>query len=471
MTLLADVAVAWLVVVCVGCALVWTPPVRRRLSTARHGLLLAVIAALIARLVPAMMPVPADAIVRFDIESYRVVADAVLHHRDVYDLAGRYPYLPLHMHIFAAAAWLSGHTGLSFVLLVKLPAIVAEMALTVIVGRAARHMGREDAAALAMVYALNPVTVMVTGYHGQFDAMPTALVFGAWYVLAFHRRAWAMPVSALLFGLAVADKTWPLLLAPVLLWRVPRRGGDVDSALAAHAAYLALACVPVVAVFALYERLVPGGAYHAVRVASGYQGIVGTWGFSQLLVRNAGPEGRAEAIQMASALGPWVLGSMLACALVAATRLQRDADRLALVLAVVYTAAAGWGVHWLAWIVPAAVISARRWSVIFMVAATAYTGAIYTGFGGVLYGVVWLTGSLQPLSWAATLNLWTWVSLSVCVGTVLAWILGVGSLVLAARRAVATRLALPARAATAPAAEPAAAPAVAPAPSPVPARR
>jgi hypothetical protein len=467
MNFLAGVAITWFVLICVGCALAWLPPVRWWLSTARHALLLAVIAAVVARLVPALLPVPADAIVRYDIESYRMVADAVRNGRDVYDLTGRYPYLPLHMHIFAGASWLSEHTGLPFTLLVKLPEIAADMTLALLIGRAAHAMGRRDAGALAMVYALNPVSVLVTGYHGQFDAIPTVLVFGAWYVLAFGRGPWAAPASAFLFGLAVTDKTWPLLLAPVLLWRVPRRGTDVDAAIAAHLCYLAIAALPVIASFTLYEWLVPGGAHHAVRVASSYQGIVGTWGYSQLLVNAAGPEGRSEAIHLARGLGPWVLGSALACAALAAARLRSDADRLALLLAVTYTCAAGWGVHWLAWTMPAAVLAARKWSALFVCAATAYTSSIYLGFGGVLYGVVWITGSLYPLTWAATLNLWAWLLLAAGVGGTMVWIMGGRAVMMAARRA----LVVPARTATvadvdAPLPQP-----VAPAPSAVPARR
>jgi hypothetical protein len=208
-----------------------------------------------------------------------------------------------------------------------------------------------------------------------------------------------------------------------------------------------------------------------MKVASGYQGIVGAWGYSQLLLRGADPGGRAEAIHLASTLGPWVLGGTLAFGAFAASRLTRDVDRLALLLAVAYTAAAGWGVHWLAWMVPAAVLAARPWSALFIVAATAYTGAIYIGFGGVLYGVVWLSGSLQPLTWAATLNLWAWTCLSASVGGVVLWTLGGRTLTLAALRALAMPAPAPARAPTAQSVDLPASAAVAPAPSPVPARR
>jgi hypothetical protein len=435
MTLPAGLAVAWFTFVTLGCALTWTPPVRRVLHRLPHPLLVAALAAALARLVPAVMAVPADAIVQYDLDSYRAVAAAVLSHRDVYDLTGRYPYLPLHLHVFAAAAWLAGKLGLPFLLLVKAPAIAADVAITVLVGRTAAAMGRRsDAAALAMVFALNPVSVLVTGYHGQFDAIPTAFVFTAWYVIAFERGWWAAPASALLFGLAVADKTWPALLTPVLLWRLPRRDDHVESAIAAHLGYLALASAPVLASLAVYEWLIPGGAIHALTVISGYQGIVGAWGFSYVLVWDAGAGGRAEAIRQATAAGPWVLLCALALAYAAAARMRRDLDRIAIILVVTFAAAAGWGVHWLVWLAPVIIAGGRRWCVAYLLAAGAYTSATYLGFGGVLYGVVWPTGSLEPLRWASTVSLVVWTALTAVAASTLLWTLGLRGGVAWARR-------------------------------------
>lgn len=447
MDLLAIIAFGWFLVATLGCVLTWAPPVRRRLGGLRHPLLVAAAAAVAVRLVPAALPLPHDAVVRFDIDSYRLVAAAVLDRRDVYDLVGRYPYLPLHMYVFAAAAWLADHSGLPFAFVVKLPEIAADAVLTVLVGWAAARLGRRrDAPALAMVFALNPVSLLVTGYHGQFDAVPTALVFGAWAVLVFRRERWALVLSAVLLGLAIADKTWPALLAPVLLWRVMARAPAGPPSLAGRgnrwyvgwwqrhapllrgAAYGAVATIPVIGCFALYEWLIPGGARHALEVASSYQGIIGAWGFSHLLVRAAGTEGRADALAQASSIGPWVLLAALAWAYTAAASIRRDLERMAVVLLTTFGAAAGWGVHWLAWLAPIAIASGRRWSVLYLAAAGCYTASIYLGFGGILYGAVWLTDSLAPLGWATTFGLILWAGIAaVALVTCIISISGLGS--------------------------------------------
>lgn len=398
----------WFALVALACAACWLPPVRAQLARLRRPFLIAALVAVAVRLLPAWWTLPGDALVQWDVDSYRAVADAVANRRDAYDIAGRYPYLPLHMYVFAVADWLASHTGFSFLFWVKTPAIVADAALTLMVGYAARAMGRRnDAAALAMVFALNPVSVLVTGYHGQFDATPTALSLGAWTLLTFRRDRWAMPLAAVLLGLGIADKTWPVLLAPILMWRMDTPNNRM--------LFGALTALPVLLLLAVYEILVPGGAVHALQVSSEYQGVLGVWGFSALLVRAAGPDAREGAIQAAVLVGPTIMLGSLGFAYAAAARLRRDPERIALIVAVLYAAAAGWGTHWLSWLVPFALLAGRRWSAGYLISASAYAATVYLGFGGVLWGFTWLTNSFDPVGWLEWAGLALWASITIGV--------------------------------------------------------
>lgn len=412
MDLPAGLAVAWCLLITVTCACCWLPPARACLARLRRAWLWAAVVAIAVRLPPAALPLPTTALVRWDIESYRLVATAVAHHRDVYDLPGRYPYLPLHLYLLAGADRLAGRTGLPFEFVVKLPAIAADAALAALVAWAAAAQGRRyNAPALAMIYALNPLSLLVTAYHGQFDAIPVALLIGGRSVLAARPRRWTAPLAGLLLGLAVAEKTWPALLAPLLLVRV--RG------VRRQAQFAACAALPVLLCLALYEARVPGGALRAVHTSLAYQGYLGTWGFSELLVRATGS--REAAIARAARLGPWVMLGALALSYAAALRLRRDSDRIALVIGAVYAAASGWGVHWLSWLVPVALIGARRWAAAYLGAAGAYMMAVYLGFGGITWGFAWFTDSLAPIAWARAGGLCLWAAISgatagCCVG-------------------------------------------------------
>ena len=150
-------------------------------------------------------------------------------------------------------------------------------------------------------------------------------------------------------------------------------------------------------------------------VVSSYQGVIGAWGFSEVMVRAAGPDGRQEAIREASLVGPFVLGVALALAYTAAAHLRRDPERMALILGAMYISAAGWGVHWLAWMLPIALVGGRRWSAVYLAAAAVYTAAIYFGFGGVLWVVVWVTGSFGANTWYPAVSFSMWAGLTVAV--------------------------------------------------------
>lgn len=408
--------ISWFALSLFAFCLCWTPPVRRRLSRTRRAFALAAGVAAAVRIVPALLPLPAEALVQWDLESYRLVSAAVLAGRDVYDVTGRYPYLPMHLYALGAAGWVAAHTPLPFELLVRLPGIAADAGLAAMVGVATARQSKDGAApSYAMAYALNPITLLVTGYHGQFDAVPVALLFAGWLVLVSDARR-APILAGLLVGLAVAEKSWPALVAPIFLLRIERMRDRI--------AYYAIICFTVAAVLAVYELWVSGGALHAVRTASEYQGYLGAWGYSAVLVRLAGPNHSAIATAEAARLGPLLLATALGLAYLAASQLRRDTDRIALIIAAMYAVTCGWGVHWLAWMAPFALASRRRWGPAYIAVAGSYVSVTYLGFGAWTWGFAWFTDSLAPISWAKDAEMLLWLSLALAAAGTIAAVLG-----------------------------------------------
>ena len=87
-----------------------------------RGQLILLMAALFRLPPPLWLPVGAG----FDIDSYRLVTDALLSGREVYGaVAGRHPYLPFQMYVMGAMARLAAATGLPYVVAMKLPSILA----------------------------------------------------------------------------------------------------------------------------------------------------------------------------------------------------------------------------------------------------------------------------------------------------------------------------------------------------------
>jgi Gpi18-like mannosyltransferase len=170
--------------------------------------------ALLVRLVPAVL-LPRGA--EYDIDSFRRVAETLLKGDTVYDsplVAGRHPYLPFQLYLIWGAGYLSHVSTLPFVFVVKLAPILADAALTVLIFKIALNSGEALASAfsLSLLYALNPIAILVSAYHGQFDG-ETVLQLGlAWYFWHFNgREARRFGCSALMLGLAILNKSWPAI--------------------------------------------------------------------------------------------------------------------------------------------------------------------------------------------------------------------------------------------------------------------
>ena len=173
----------------------------------RRALLGPVLLALALRLVAILAT---DRVVA-DVERYERVAAHVL---DVswnpYETKRLYPYPPPWAAVEAAAEWLARRGTGSFPVNVKLPVLAADLLLVALLAAAA---GAGRASPLApWLYAAHPVSLLVGGVHGQFDAIPLFFLLLATEALARGRR----DASALALAAAIASKSFPVLALPFL---------------------------------------------------------------------------------------------------------------------------------------------------------------------------------------------------------------------------------------------------------------
>lgn len=229
-TLLACVALGFL---CVPIAL------RPRADCESNNLVRSILAATIVAVVlrGAFSVVQIGAL--YDINSYAVIGGAVRHGVNVYSSvgAGHYNYPPVEMWWSALASTLfpGGPTD-QFATLVKIPFWLADAAIVPTLAWLAPAGRRSQA---VWLYALNPIAITVACLHGQFDALVILPLLLAVGFLRKDQRG----RSALLFGIATAVKTWPLLVLPAILSVIrPRRWPR----------YVALAAVPGGAVTLIY---------------------------------------------------------------------------------------------------------------------------------------------------------------------------------------------------------------------------
>jgi hypothetical protein len=313
---------------------------------------------------------------------------------DPYQAPRLYPYPPVWMWVEEGSLWLARASGISFALLVRLPVLAAELALVALLGR----MGGRAA---AWIYALHPVSLLVSACHGQFDAV--ALLF----ILLAARDQLAQRHDRAALGLAAAIglKSFPVLLLPAFLLHTPPR---------ARLRWAALATVPVAL------SLVPFAWHDAGALRRELFGYGGVADFGWIAMVRAwrflatGALARAEAshwttlVLAAKALFVAAYGALLVRWWRAARRPALLPMCLAVLLAflVLYGALSA---QYLLWVVPFGVLAPSRAFAAYSVATALALVAFYLflapgvlGFAGdrSLFGPAWAVG--VGVQWLAT---------------------------------------------------------------------
>jgi len=118
---------------------------------------------------------------------------------------GVWNFIPLMAYVYAASSLVPIHWDVAS----KIAPVGADIFLVVMVGLLADRNGPTR----RLQYALNPVTLLITGVHGQIETVALAFACG-WLYLASRARA---PEAGGLIGLGIATKSWPVLFLPGVL--------------------------------------------------------------------------------------------------------------------------------------------------------------------------------------------------------------------------------------------------------------
>ncbi len=371
---------------------------------ARAAVLVAV--ALAVRIVPLIaVNAEPDAGTLYDLRSYSITAQLLRSGSDVYENTLRHPYLPMMMYPMAFADWLAERTDISFLLLVKVPGVLADAAIPlVILAWTGAAVAASRAARMAMVYALNPLTIMVVSVHGHFDSVP--LLFLLLALLPLRTVPTSQPrtaaLSGLAMGVAVLAKLWPAIFVPLALrqlstWRA--RGAFVAAAGAVPLAALAF--------YGALLRVVPVEAVHRAFANSGWKG---SWGYSLFAWKARNDSGVArDVFFFVEDYGNLLLAAAMALILPFAMR-RSLASGAALLLLGFYTFTVGFGLHYLMWIVPFLLLGTGRWvAASYMTLASVTMLIALFGQGGVYWGLYRYTPDAFYMSWLWALSAPMWV--------------------------------------------------------------
>lgn len=291
---------------------------------------------------------------------FRHVAHAVLHRQDPLATLPRYQwnFLPFSAYLLAFEL----KTGWPWQVAAKLLPVACDVVTIGLVGFFARPSARDNA---RFLYALSPLAVLVSAWHGQIE--PIAIMLGLLALLLARRQhaLWA----GIVLGLAVASKSWPLLFAPGVFRDIPR-GRWWQTTLGAVAVLAAL--------LVSSPLLLHGSVRHDVATILGYRSLLGSWGWTGILrylhlagLGFAGPH--VDALQHLGTL----ITAVTLVAVVLVFRRCSGPDLTVAVLLAFLAVTAGFGAQYLLW--PAALLCASRRPAgyVYLFLASVYAGVFY----------------------------------------------------------------------------------------------
>ena len=270
---------------------------------------------------------------------------------------------PFILHWLAALRWLYRHVGLKPGFWIRLPSILADFGGACLLGKLlADRLDDPRVHATILLAVLAPVSMFVSGFHGNNDPVMIFLVLLSVFLL---ERGAPASLAGLAMGMAVNMKIVPLVFWPaVFLWLPDLRR---------RAEYFGAALLAVVV--ASSPILFQEPALLARKVL-GYKSAFGMWGLSRLA--SFAPESLASAYE---GVGRYVLVAVLVALAFWMNRRAEKPRPFAQVGALAFAFLAfspGFGVQYLAWLVPWIAGAALAPAVGFTVASTLFLGLVYT---------------------------------------------------------------------------------------------
>jgi Gpi18-like mannosyltransferase len=292
--------------------------------------------------------------VAFDAESYKIVGSLVRAGKDVYANTDRHPYLPFQMYFMAAASWLGDNTGPHFFSWVRWPNIMADLGITVLIYRSLLRLGRGESEAFwfAFIWAVHPVSIYTSVIHGQFDSVAVFFSLLSWHLARFWRGWTGAALGGAALGIAILDKTWPVILLPALVVAAPElRRRLVFSATAL--------VVPLVAI-GIYQGIF-GTTMHLIELkVVNYGAVPDRYGFTYAFAHYLQGVVPDHWLPYFREHGRDIfLVSVVIVASVVVPRRDTLTSCVAL-LATFLVFANGWGSQYLVWIVPFAIMARQR---------------------------------------------------------------------------------------------------------------
>ena len=194
---------------------------------------------------------------------YEAQAMPILKHQNIYSATHMvFPYSPVSMFIPATCAFITLAFHVPFQIVMKMPCMLADIAIAISIYIILAKRGDKSAHLLGVVYALNPVSILISSFHGNLIVIPTLFTLLAYSVLLDGIEN-NYRLSALILGLAIGLRGYPVLLLPFFIMKI-------GLSWKRRLAYVLYAIVPTTLSFIPFFLLDPKALLREVFAYSGF---------------------------------------------------------------------------------------------------------------------------------------------------------------------------------------------------------
>jgi hypothetical protein len=312
----------------------------------------------------------------------QAIAEAGL--QETYRASHHFNHTPALAAVLVCLYRLANTCAWSFPLLLRLPGIAADVVTALIVWRLITvDLRGKLSPRWANLFALNPVSFMVSGYHGNFDSVLAMFVFLATYC-AFKER---LELCALFFAFAADVKVAALILAPVFFFYWLGRGKALRFGIVTAFLLLPIWIVPL----SQYPALV-------LQRVFGYGSYWGIWGITYWLRETGYPPFHLVSFYALNPIQERIMTALKFVTLSAVVVLAWRRSRLSPMsifasvsysFGIFFAFAPGVLLHYLAWPSCIALFHARRWYLILLVTSSIFLFRCYTVIN---HGLPWDKG-------------------------------------------------------------------------------
>jgi len=339
---------------------------------------------------------------------------------ELYRRVEQFNHPPMTTGLLRLMGWLAATTSIAFPFWLRLPAILADVGALILVakiltpgsrGRFAgvretlagtRHAGSFSCRSRAnfpeatlTLMAISPISIMVSGFHGNTDPVMIALVLLAVYLLDVRPVIW---LGGAALGMSMNVKVVPLVLVPVFFFYLPtwkRRGEFFGTA----AVVFGLASLPYI----VQDPLLIG------RKVLCYGSLYGNWGIARLL-RDAPPPWHGLDVTLRQ-YGRYGIMAVLATVAYLMNRNRTKPSlftQCGVIIFLFMTISTGFGVQYLAWLVPW-VVEVGFWPCLIFYSTTGvFLGLVYTHWSR---GFPWyFADSCIVGDWQGSARIFEWLS-------------------------------------------------------------